>query len=272
MARSLNNFFFFLVLLPFVLSSQNAIGPQPDYKDQDEFKHFNKRRQAVGKWQINQLKNGALLVRLHDNHFLAEQLRKRGENDLALQKEHEAFAINKNIVRAYVRYYTFSKVYFFLSEQSDTILKGARSGVFVDTNLVIDPSITMNETFYLIAEKDEVYNSSIGFVKEDTARFIKETGNATRDVPIVVKNKYSHQLKEPFPFFVPYNAKVLTQGGNVTVMINFKGAVLPVSLNKRNAPEKHYSYIQELNANFNRFYQVNKDFQVTDPKIKPFLY
>jgi hypothetical protein len=272
MVRLLNKFVLLLVTIPFLSFTQNAIDPPADYKNRDEFKHFNKRRQAVSKWQINQLKNGALLVRLHDNKFLAEQLRKRGQSDLALQKEHEAFAINKLIVRAFTRYYTFSKVYFFFSDKSDTLLKGARSGIFLDTNLTIDPSVTMAENFYLIAEKDDIYNSSIGFVKEDTARFVKETGNAVKEAPIVIKNKYSHQLKEPFPFFSPYNAKALSQGGNVTVMINYGGRTLPVSLNKRNAPEKHYTYVQYLNKSFDSFYLPNKSFVVSDPDITPFLY
>jgi hypothetical protein len=272
MARSLNKLAVFLLVLPFLSFAQNAIDPPADYKNRDEFKHFNKRRQAVSKWQINQLKSGALLVRLHDSKFLAEQLRKRGQSDLALQKEHEAFAINKLILRAFIRHYTFSKVYFFFSDKSDTLLKGARTGIFLDTNLTVDPSITMSENFYLIAEKDDIYNSSIGFVREDTARFVKETGNAVKEAPIVIKNKYSHQLKEPFPFFSPYNAKALSQGGNVTVMISYGGRVLPVSLNKRNAPEKHYTYVQYLNKSFEGFYQPNKNFVVNNPEIAPFLY
>jgi hypothetical protein len=272
MARLLNRFFLFLNFSALISFSQNSIDPPADYKSRDEFKHFNKRRHDVSRWQINQLKDGALVVRLHNNRYLAEQLKKRGQTDLAVQKEHEAFAINKNIVRAFQKYYTFSKVYFFYSEQSDTLQKGARSGIFLDTNLTIDPSITLNENFYLLAEKDDVYNSSIGFVKEDTARFIKEKGNAVREVPLVLKNKYGHQLKDPFPFFSPYNAKAISQGGNVTVMINFGGAMIPVSLNKRNSLEKHYTYVQTLNTNLNKFYGSYKNYQVTNPDVKPFLY
>lgn len=272
MARLLNRYFFALMLFASAALAQNSIDPPADYKDRAEFRHFKKRREEVSKWQINQLKNGALLVRLHNNKYLAGQLRKRGQNDLAVQKEHEAFAINKNIVRAFNRYYKFSKVYFFYSEQSDTLARGTHSGVFLDTNLTIDPSITLNENFYLIAEKDDIYNSSIGFVREDTARFVKETGNATKEAPIVIKNKYGHQLKEPFPFYSPYNTKALSAGGNITVSINYGGALIPVTLSKRNSLEKHYSYVETLNANFTRFYMQNKDHEVNDPDIKPFLY
>jgi hypothetical protein len=175
MAPSLNKFLFFLLFISFGVFSQNTANdvfrPQ-EYKDQEQFKNFYSRRNEIGKWQINQLKNGALLVRLHTNKNVIESLKKMGKADLATRKELELMAVNKNIVMAFTRFYKFSKVYFFFSDRSDTLLKGARSGIFLDTNLVIDPKIEMKENFYLLAEQDDAYNSSIGFVKEDTARFL----------------------------------------------------------------------------------------------------
>ena len=78
-----------------------------DYKDGTQFKHFYKRRNAISKWQINQLKKGALVVRLHTNQKIIEGLRKMGKADLATQKEYEMLAFNKNIVLAFRKYYTF---------------------------------------------------------------------------------------------------------------------------------------------------------------------
>jgi len=65
----------------------------------------------------------------------------------------------------------------------------------------VDPKISMSEDFYLIAETDDLYNSSIGFVKEDSARFVSEKGSkSSTEAEIVIKNKYGHQLKKPFPY------------------------------------------------------------------------
>lgn len=243
---------------------------RPDeYKNQEQFKNFYSRRNAVGKWQINQLKTGALCVRLHTNKNLIESLRKMGKADLATQKEYEMMAINKNIIMAYTRYYNFSKVYFFFSNYSDTLLKGARSGIFLDTNLVIDPKIEMKESFYLLAEKDDAYNSSIGFVKEDTAKYIKETGSASKECAMVIKNKYGHQLKDPFPFFVISRSAV---AGTPITNVMIGGIIVPVKLEKRHRLEKHYAYIISLNKNLNGFYEHNKDYKVSEPEIKPFLY
>lgn len=273
MAQSLNKLvvFFFLLVSAGVFSqseSDKVFRPQ-EYKDQAQFKDFFKRRNAVGKWQINQLKNGALCVRLHTNKNLIASLRKMGKADLAAQKEQEMMAVNKNILMAFTRYYNFSKVYFFFSNHSDTLLKGARSGIFLDTNLVVDPKIEMKESFYLLAEKDDAYNSSIGFVKEDTACFVKEIGNASKEAAIVIKNKYGHQLKDPFPFYV-LNKSTVTGTPVVKVMIG--GVIVSVPLEKKQRLERHYSYVNSLNKNFRGFYEQNKDYEVTDSEIKPFLY
>lgn len=273
MARSLSKIVFF-VLLSFSGFSQtgsdadNVFRPQ-EYKDQEQFKNFQKRRNAVAKWQINQLKNGALVVRLRTNQKLIDGLRKMGKADLATQKQYEQMAINKNIVMAFTKFYTFSKVYFFYGNMSDTLLKGARSGIFLDTNLVVDPSIEMKENFYLLAENDDVYNSSIGFVKADTASFLKETGNAAKEAAMVIKNKYGHQLKDPFPFFVT-NKSTVIGAKYVTILVG--GTKVSVELDKKQRLERHYAYVNNLSKYLSAFYNSNKDYEVTDPEIKPFLY
>jgi hypothetical protein len=192
-----------------------------------------------------------------------------GKADLAAQKEYEMLAINKNIIMAFTKYYTFSKVYFFFSNHSDTLLQGARSGIFLDTNLVVDAKIEMKESFYLLAEKDDAYNSSIGFVKEEDAKTTKENGNASKECAMVIKNKYGHQLKDPFPFFV-LNKSTITGTPVVNVMVG--GVIVPVTVEKKNRLERHFSYVNSLNKNFHGFYNQNKDYKITEPDANPFLY
>lgn len=275
MVRSLNKFLLFVFVL-FSLTGISQKGSDADhvfrpgdYKDGKQFKDFYKRRNIIGRWQINQLKNGALVVRLHNNKTLVDGLKKMGKADLAAQKELEMMAVNKNILMAFTRYYKFSKVYFFFSNNSDTLLKGARSGIFLDTNLIVDPNIEMKETFYLLAEHDDVYNSSIGFVPEDTAKLTKETGNPSKEAAMVIKNKYGHQLKDPFPFYVL--SKSMEAGTPVTnVMVG--GVVVPVKVEKKNRLEKHYAYVNNLSHYLTKFYDENKGYEVNDPELKPFLY
>ena len=148
-----------------------------DYKEPKSHEKFRKRRITVAAWQINQLKEGALVVRLNTNQILINELKKRGQDDLAEKARLEQAAININTIRAYLHNYKFSPVYFLYSNHSDTLLKGTTSGVFVDSTLKVNPAITMKEKFYLLADNDFVYNSSIGFVPEDSAKFVAERGN-----------------------------------------------------------------------------------------------
>lgn len=275
MVLSLNKISFIFLLFISVLGisqtgndADNVFRPK-EYKDQEQFRNFYKRRNAVSKWQINQLKNGALCVRLHTNKTLVDGLKKMGKADLAAQKEYEMLAINKNIVMAFTKYYNFSKVYFFFSNHSDTLLQGARSGIFLDTNLVVDAKIEMKESFYLLAEKDDAYNSSIGYVKEEEAKSTKENGNASKECGMVIKNKYGHQLKDPFPFFV-LNKSTITGTPVVYVMVG--GVKVPVKVDKKDRLERHFAYVNNLNKNFHGFYNQNKDYKVTEPDVNPFLY
>jgi hypothetical protein len=276
MVRSLNKFilsFWFLVSgFGFAQTGHdaNSVYRPKDYKDQEAFKNYGKRRKAVAKWQINQLKNGALVVRLHSNQTLVESLKKMGKADLATQKEQESFAINKNIVKAFQRCYNFSKVYFFFGEHTDTLLNGTRSGIFLDSNLSVDPNIVMNEKFFMMLEKDDIYNSSIGFFPEDTAKFIKERGNITDHTDyLVMKNKYGHQVKAPFPV----SASSFVEDAGSPVVYRYIGdKVIQITIPKAYRINRMCRFASDLSRRLRSFYEANKGFEVKDPTVKPFLY
>lgn len=204
MAQWLNKLFIIAFsVCPFVAATAQSVAEatNKDYKDPKSHEKFRKRRMAVSAWQVNQLKDGALVVRLKTSAHLINGLKKRGEEVQAEKARLEQMAINRNFQRAFLDKYSFSKVYFIYSHSSDSLLQGVRSGYFLDTNLRIDPSIRLNENFYLLAETDYIYNSSIGFVPQDSAVHVVEQGNpSSSEAPIVVKNKYGHQLKDPFPY------------------------------------------------------------------------
>lgn len=267
-----------------------------DYKDKEQFEKFRRRRMVVAGWQINQLKSGALVVRLKTSKKLIDALRAKGETVLADQKQLEQDAININTMRAYIDNYTFSKVYFMYSNYSDSLLKGKRSNMFLDTTLAVDPKIVMNEKFYLIAERDYSYNSSIGFVPEDSARVQIEKGNAIKEVPIVIKNKYGHQLKGPFPYYAGEKFNQQKKIDYVTY-ITINGLSIPFNIGgmkksrtektfKYNGVEmavnipKHFTYVkisasvERMNNYLAEFFQASPppDLSRVDPATLPFLY
>ena len=225
--------------------------------------------------------------------------------ELALEIENEHHVINVKTYVAYGDYLKFCKVYFIFSNSSDTLMNGARTGIFLDSNLKVDPTITMNEKYYLLAERDYGYNSSIGFVKEDSARKVVESGNPVREMAIVLKNKYGHQLKGPFPYAVkeknfmdadydipisvsgtPGNGLMLTYTVNRYFLADLKEKdqgkkITPRTTGNSTAKiKKQFTYekiaeaVDQLNDELNRFYQKNTkpDMDRVDASIKPFLY
>ncbi|MCW3076436.1 MAG: hypothetical protein JWO32_1045 [Bacteroidetes bacterium] len=311
MAPALNKLITFLLVISSMLAmsqsdndSKNIHG-SADYKDPEQFEKFRKKKSIIAAWQINQLKEGALVVRLKTSRKLIDALRTQGKIELALEKEKEQFAININTYHAYKDYLTFCKVYFIFSNSSDSLLNGTRTGIFLDSNLNIDPSITMTEKFYLLAEHDYGYNSSIGFVKEDSARKVVEVGNPVREMAVVIKNKYGHQLKGPFPYCVkeknsnltsytmPINVTPLPAGGtalffmcNPTFLADLaakdKGEkIVPktygnstVKIKKQYTYEKISQSVDQINDELKQFHRSNPapDLNRLDPSIKEFLY
>jgi hypothetical protein len=299
-----------ILLFIFIISFVSAKAQQDeeiyrpkDYKDREQFEKFRKRRMIISAWQINQLKEGALVVKLKTNINQINAFSKHGEPDKAIEKTVETYIINKNIMMAYIDNFKFCKIYFIYSNSNDSLLKGLRSGFFLDTNLKVDPTIVMNEKFYLIAEKDFNYNSSIGFVKEDSARFVSEKGNPSGgEFDIVVKNKYGHQLKRPFPYLGLFGKKVISYVGAIPMYYKYEENAITYTIDKKQmfdrdqTPNKNFkkplpgyktmmlhkgevfetiSYgVERFDENLNTFYKESPkpDLNKIDPVILPFLY
>jgi hypothetical protein len=298
-------FFVLLVLSSSVFAQKNSDGvqrtPNEDYQKQGEkndFRKYGRRSETISKWQINQLKKGALIVRLPTNAEAIKQLRLAGNTQLADKKENETMAINALYYRAISKEYKFSKLYFIYSTSSDSLLKGIRKGIFLDSLLQVNDSIQMEEGFYMLAERDMVHNSSIGFVKKEDAQKVREIGAPTKGAFLVLKNKFGHQLKDPFPYFTFFNSfargldkefvvTLTVNGGSIYLPLNFSGnekeKEAPVIVTKDNrqvivALNRIYrlNYLRERASRFNerltRYYNSCKGFEVTDPNIQPFLY
>jgi hypothetical protein len=302
MARPLNRVTAFLFVLVFCSTSVlpqavNVAEHDKDYKDPEQFDRFYKRRKVIAAWQINQLKKGALVVKLRTNQMVIDALNKQGNGKLAEQKRLETAGINAMLVRAYMNNYNFSKVYFIYSHHADSLRKGARQGIFLDSNLQADPSARLDEKFYLMAETDRIYNSSIGFLPEDSASFVTEKGNPTGgDATVVVKNKYGHQLKRPFPFFSGHGIKLKPSESHVYVTINGNKIPYNISGIGGNEEDKKYTYnneqltltipkqfttpvlsevISEFNDELKAFYQRSREpdeHHKLFAEVRPYLY
>ena len=270
----------FFILFTTSLFAQDEGVKSPDYNDyksDSSFKNFNALRFKVAYAQINLLKKGALLVRLKTNHRAITQLKTSGNIDLATNLEKETELANKIIMSAYRKEFTFCPVYFFYSESSDSIRKNNLSGIFVDTTLQINSSITCNSSFFLIAEEGALYNSSLGLVPESLARKATEKGNYSRDASIIIKNKYFIQLHKPFPYFqikagITVNSKI-NQDGFYADIADVLKLYRKVSRNADDYRQmKNYrAVVAALNLKLESFYSEHKGAEVTS-EIKEFVY
>ncbi len=223
-----------VIVVLFQLNSISAQNENTSYKNSEQFKDFGKKSIQIAYEQITGLKNGALLVRLQTSERKISALKNMGktpkEKEQALyeatQVELQQIKENKQIIRAFLQEFKFCPVYFFYAHSSDSIIKKKFKNIFLDTNLTVDPNIYLKETYFLFAEKDAVYNSSIGFPDDEQAAKITESGDIIKHVAIVVKDKFFHQLKDPFPFYV--------KGYDLT---------------------KYNLYIEKLNTKISSFYQ-----------------
>jgi len=77
--------------------------------------------------------------------------------------------------------------------------------------LSINSSIVCSAKFYLIAEQGTIYESSLGIVSESQAPKSTERGTPSKEVSIVIKNRYFIQLQKPFPYYQQgYSIKNIT--------------------------------------------------------------
>lgn len=270
----------FFLILSVRCYSQNDGVEKPvyqDYKNDTAFRDFNKLRFKVAYAQINLLKKGALLVRLKTNNRAITKLKATGNIDLATNLAKETELENKIVMSAYRKEFNFCPVYFFYSESSDSVRKNNLTGIFLDSTLNINPSIECHATFFLIAEQDGIYNSSLGLIPQSLAKHASENGSYSRDAAIVVKNKYFLQLNKPFPFFqikggdAPHS--ILNNEGLYVDIADVLTLYRKVS---RNADDyKRMKTYRGIVASFNRklqsFYDEHIGAELTS-EIKEFVY
>lgn len=162
---------------------------------------------------VRNYNEGVLLVRLRSNANKINALKKyRGEAE-ARQEQFKQDAINKEIIQNFNQFYTFSKVYFFYSENSKYILNKEFDKVsFVDENLNVDKSIKLSsDEQFLIAEfssnkhKAGVHRSGSYMKKDETGVRMVDTywgAPAIRFSALIIMNDRFEQLSKPVPRYV----------------------------------------------------------------------
>ncbi len=160
---------------------------------------------TIAKKQINQLHDGALLVRLITKTKTITTLKNAGNYKMADEIELEQSTLNKRIILAFRNHFKFCPVYFFYSDYTEAVKNNEINKIiFLNDDLQLDPEILFKEDKFLTAE----------FSLIDDADF----------EALIIKDNQFVQLKRPFPFYVRtfdsiWNDKKLNQ---VIVTLNHR--------------------------------------------------
>lgn len=158
-------------------------------------------RKAIARKAIQSLKNGTLVVRLKSknnkikkieellaSNELKESTRARLRKELTSTID-QRNKYNTSLTNAFSNLYSFSNVYYMYDTASVSLKKGVKSGIFLDKNLELDPSIKIPEGDFFI-------------VKTGTTNSTSTTGIQA----LVIMDKNLKDLSRPFPYYVRINS------------------------------------------------------------------
>jgi hypothetical protein len=173
--------------------SQN---PQPDVS---EFNRNNFKK-ALAVWQIENLKNGVLIVRLSTKYQTIRALVSAGHDERAKQVEKELELYNASIIQGFKATFDFCNVYFFESQYSERVLEGKYDRITFVDSLIIDEAIDLK------TENTPVFVAEFSSLQPDTVQ--DKSGNrqaANTNLGIsalIIKSDQFIQLMDPFPYYV----------------------------------------------------------------------
>lgn len=153
-------------------------------------------RQDFAVRSIQELKkNGAIVLRLKTNYRKLSIMEKTlGSSKLttAQRKRHQAIfdatiarrdAFNESLVTGFTKNFGFCPVYIMYDTSSRDLLSGVRTGIFLNAQGAIDPSIKLEQQHIFIAS-----------FKERSADF---------PFAVLYLQRLEENLEEPFPYYVP---------------------------------------------------------------------
>ena len=206
-----------LLLFVSVVTSAQVVNSSMDTSQKTVTKEkrigFRKQLRILTKEQINQLKDGALFVRLQTKKKSINAFRKAGNDKLADKIETKQRNYNLKIASAFKTNFTFCPIYFFFSDYSRDIRERHFDNVvFLTDSLLADSTIKFTKKHFLTAE--------FGTIEQDTAKYysqnsIESDGNwSVKRVDnyygrphmgfgaLIIKSDQFIQLRRPFPYYV----------------------------------------------------------------------
>lgn len=152
---------------------------------QFSFKDINPEQKAYN--HIRNIKKGVVLVRLHTDDAVVEQMRKLRQHKTLKRKLAEIEKKNTDIYKALNTAYTFGEIRFFYARNSQDVREGKFENIFLGSDLNIDTNITIpkNVPVYILDVGDIYFDAMSGHMEG-----------------VVVMNNQFEPLEKPFPFYV----------------------------------------------------------------------
>jgi hypothetical protein len=154
----------------------------------------------TAKKQINELKNGILLVRLDYKTKEIAYYEKYNNLTEANKIREKQASVNKEIMNAFQLYYSFSPVYYFSMEDSRKLLDEQYDEIqLLNAFGIVDTLVDLRQQPFFVAEFGF---ANQGLSTSDTGEqyATKMTINA-----LVIRDHKLVELAEPFPYHVKYN-------------------------------------------------------------------
>lgn len=180
------------IMMMITLFSVSVVAQQ-----REDFANYRK----LADYQVAELKEGALVLRLILNKKNAELYRKAGNEKLADKLEKDLKERNGVLANVFLdSSFDFCKVYIIEASDYKKLLSGEKSGYFLNQKLEVDPTISLHTDKFYFMDIGSVYEAQTE--KVDGEIKTAYAASAVAQDALVIKDKEFNQLLSPFPFYV----------------------------------------------------------------------
>jgi hypothetical protein len=152
---------------------------------QFSFIEINPEQKAYN--HIRNIKKGVILVRLHTDDVVIEQMKKLQQHRTLKRKQEEIQKKNREMYGALTAAYDFSEIRFFYARDSKKVAARTYENIFLNSDLELDMNITIPENIPVyILDVGDIYFEAISGHMEG----------------IMVMDNQFEALEKPFPFYV----------------------------------------------------------------------
>ncbi|KAA3652269.1 MAG: hypothetical protein DWP98_01460 [Bacteroidetes bacterium] len=185
-----------------------------------------KNRINHSKKQIRELNSGTLLCRLYTSIPKIEAMKKVGMIEEAAEVEETQRKLNLGIINSFRKNYTYSKVEFFYSYNSESVRNGELSNIFLDDSLNVDSSI-------IIETSEKLFTVGYQKIDQDSIQIFDQNTYGDGKPPratyyggpdfsfnaFVIMTQQFQQLDRPFPYYTRAFAPSFKQHKTMRVLL-----------------------------------------------------